>query len=92
MRWNETIKSSLKNLEKQSNDYDTLILEQHEESFKEGFYGVVKGTSGSGKTILAMQVAKLHANANRSVVIFFQNLNIASDVDTSSAKKGTVTQ
>lgn len=70
----------LKNLEEQYQDYDTLILEQHEESFKEGFYGVVKGTSGSGKTILAMQVAKLHANANRSVVIFFQNLNIASDV------------
>ena len=73
-------KIELKNLEKQSKEYDTLILEQHEESFKEGFYGVVKGTSGSGKTILAMQVAKLHANANRSVIIFFQNLNIASDV------------
>jgi|TARA_B100001093_G_C26836439_1_gene1018540 thymidine kinase len=73
-------KVELKNLEKQSDDYDTLILEQHEESFKEGFYGVVKGTSGSGKTMLAIQVAKLHANANRSVIIFFQNLNIASDV------------
>lgn len=73
-------KIEIKNLKKQSKDYDMLILEQHEESFKEGFYGVVKGTSGSGKTILAMQVAKLHADANRSTVIFFQNLNIASDI------------
>ena len=81
-------KIELKNLEKQSDDYDTLILEQHEESFKEGFYGVVKGTSGSGKTILAMQVAKLHANANRSVVIFFQNLNIASDVRYQLSEEG----
>ncbi len=78
----------LKNLEEQSEDYDTLILEQHEESFKEGSYGVVKGTSGSGKTILAMQVAKLHANANRSVIIFFQNLNIASDVRFQLSKEG----
>tara|TARA_B100001287_G_scaffold197671_1_gene167259 strand:- start:99 stop:1979 length:1881 start_codon:yes stop_codon:yes gene_type:complete len=81
-------KVELKNLEKQSEDYDTLILEQHEDSFKEGFYGVVKGTSGSGKTILAMQVAKLHADANRSVIIFFQNLNIASDVRFHLSKEG----